>query len=124
MTGGNLTGKSLHIAVLALFHSHLSGNAGSTSGFGRRLVGLALARGDRVIATARNSEKLEKLVHTCDKDVRNNLQTVQLDVLEGVASIKSKADIAFAIWGQIDVVVNNAGKALTKKPAFFINTSS
>jgi NAD(P)-dependent dehydrogenase (short-subunit alcohol dehydrogenase family) len=32
-----------------------------------------------------------------------------LDVTEGEASIKVKADKAAAFWGQIDVVVNNAG---------------
>jgi short-subunit dehydrogenase len=87
-----------------------SRNAGSTSGFGRRLVNSALARGDRVIATARASGKLEELVQSFDKDVRQNLRTIELDLTEGEASLKLKADKAAAFWGQIDVLVNNAGK--------------
>jgi NAD(P)-dependent dehydrogenase (short-subunit alcohol dehydrogenase family) len=35
---------------------------------------------------------------------------MQLDVTEGEASIKAKADEAAALWGRIDVLVNNAGK--------------
>ena len=35
---------------------------------------------------------------------------MQLDVTEGEASIKAKADKAAALWGRIDVLVNNAGK--------------
>jgi len=82
---------------------------GTSSGFGRRLVLSALRRGDRVIATARSLEKLEDLIASCDPTVRDNLRILQLDVTEGEAALKIKADKAAAMWGQIDVLVNNAG---------------
>ena len=83
---------------------------GTTSGFGRRLVKSALLRGDRVIATGRSSEKLQNLVTSCDLKFRANLRPLQLDVTEGITSLKAKADEAATIWGQIDVLVNNAGE--------------
>jgi short-subunit dehydrogenase len=79
------------------------------------LVSSALARGDRVIASARTPEKLEELAEQCNKDLRHNLRTIQLDVTEGEASIKVKADQAAAFWGQIDVLVNNAGEFLDNR---------
>ncbi|KAF5370907.1 hypothetical protein D9615_009800 [Tricholomella constricta] len=89
--------------------THTSTNTGTSSGFGRRLVTSALRRGDRVIATARTSEKLEALAASCDPKVRHNLHTLQLDVTEGEAALRAKTDEAAAVWGQIDVLVNNAG---------------
>ncbi|KAF9466010.1 hypothetical protein BDZ94DRAFT_282879 [Collybia nuda] len=82
---------------------------GTTSGFGKRLVHSVLARGDRVIATARSQDKLDGLLKDCDAGVRDNLRTLQLDITEGEASLREKADKAAAFWGQIDVLVNNAG---------------
>ncbi|RDB25896.1 putative oxidoreductase YusZ [Hypsizygus marmoreus] len=82
---------------------------GTSSGFGRRLVTSSLARGDRVIATARSLERLQDLVNSVDPGVRENLRTLQLDVTEGEAVLKAKVDKAAKIWGQIDVLVNNAG---------------
>lgn len=38
-----------------------------------------------------------------------NLRLLQLDVTAGFDTIKTKIDEAINIWGQIDVVVNNAG---------------
>lgn len=84
-------------------------HAGTSSGFGRRLVTSALARGDRVIATARSDDKLQELVQKCDSKLRDNLRVLKLDITEGEAALKVKADEAAAIWGQIDVLVNNAG---------------
>ena len=93
---------------------------GTTSGFGRRLVNSALLRGDRVIATGRSSEKLQDLVTSCDSEFRANLRTLQLDVTDGITSLKAKADEAASIWGQIDVLVNNAGE-ISKIARFFFH---
>ncbi|KAF9466009.1 hypothetical protein BDZ94DRAFT_1306724 [Collybia nuda] len=82
---------------------------GTSSGFGKRLVHLVLSRGDRVIATARSENNLNELLKECDAGARDNLRTLQLDLTEGEASLKKKADEAAAFWGQIDVLVNNAG---------------
>ncbi|KAG6865431.1 hypothetical protein C0991_002669 [Blastosporella zonata] len=85
---------------------------GTSSGFGLRLAQSALKRGDRVIATARSLEKLQDVVSCIDPALRDNLRTLQLDVTDTEAVLKAKADEAYAIWGQIDVLVNNAGIGL------------
>lgn len=84
---------------------------GSTSGFGKRLVLSTLARGDRVIATGRNVEKLEQLVSSVKAELADNIRTIQLDVTEDEQEIKVKIDLAAGFWGCIDVLVNNAGAA-------------
>lgn len=83
---------------------------GSTSGFGKRLVLSVLARGDRVIATGRNTEKLGQLVSSVKSElIADNIRTIQLDVTEDEQEIKLKIDQAVGFWGQIHVLVNNAG---------------
>ncbi|KAG6831013.1 hypothetical protein H0H92_013200 [Tricholoma furcatifolium] len=82
---------------------------GTSSGFGQRIVQSALKRGDRVIATARSLQKLQDFVSSIDSDLRDNLRTLQLDITDGDVVLKAKAEEAVAFWGQIDVLVNNAG---------------
>lgn len=100
-----ITGSALqiHCSIHALIF--LISVAGTSSGFGRRFISSALSRGDRVIATARNLEKLQEIKS-------DNLRLVQLDVTEGLESIKKKVDGAATVWGRIDVLVNNAGCGL------------
>ncbi|KAF8882137.1 hypothetical protein BD779DRAFT_1544162 [Infundibulicybe gibba] len=82
---------------------------GTSSGFGRRLVISVLARGDRVIATARSRQKQQDLLQRIDEKERSNLRFLELDLTEGGDSIKAKIDVAAGMWGRIDVLVNNAG---------------
>ncbi|KAG0709824.1 hypothetical protein DFH29DRAFT_885950 [Suillus ampliporus] len=79
---------------------------GTSSGFGRRLVGLALARGDRVIATARTLSKIEHFPKHPD------LHLMKLDVNASTEEIKARIDHAARVWHGIDVLVNNAGNGL------------
>ncbi|KAG2369647.1 hypothetical protein BDR07DRAFT_1323020 [Suillus spraguei] len=79
---------------------------GTSSGFGRRLTGLALARGDRVIATARTLSKIEHFTQ------HPNLHLMQLDVNAGTKEIKTRIDHAARVWNGIDILVNNAGYGL------------
>ena len=88
---------------------------GSTSGFGKRLVLSTLARGDRVIATGRNPDKLKQLVSSVKSELADNVRTVQLDVTEGEDEIKAKIDQAAGFWGCIDVLVNNAGAVFVER---------
>ncbi|KAG6848243.1 hypothetical protein H0H93_002011, partial [Arthromyces matolae] len=88
---------------------YIGRHAGSSSGFGLRIVQSALKRGDRVIATARSLEKLEdQLNKNVDPAFHDNLRLLQLDVTDGEKVLKIKAQEAANFWGQIDVLVNNA----------------
>ncbi|KAH9951016.1 hypothetical protein B0H21DRAFT_818846 [Amylocystis lapponica] len=79
---------------------------GTSAGFGKRLVHVVLARGDLVIATVRRREDLN--VPEAD---RARVHVLVLDLQESMESIQKKADEALAVWGRIDVLVNNAGSA-------------
>jgi NAD(P)-dependent dehydrogenase (short-subunit alcohol dehydrogenase family) len=77
---------------------------GASRGFGRIWAEAALARGDRVVVTARNQQAFEPLVEQYGELVL----PLRLDVAD-----KAAVDAAFATannhFGQLDVVVNNAG---------------
>lgn len=75
---------------------------GTSSGFGAEFVKAALARGDKVIATARNEERIAHL-----KDL--GAATMQLDVTAPQEELNRKANEAISVYGRIDVLVNNAG---------------
>jgi NAD(P)-dependent dehydrogenase (short-subunit alcohol dehydrogenase family) len=77
---------------------------GSSRGFGRALTEEVLAAGDQVIATARKPEQLADIVKTYGDRVR----TVRLDVTSPDEAAQAVAS-AVRAFGQIDVVVNNAG---------------
>jgi NAD(P)-dependent dehydrogenase (short-subunit alcohol dehydrogenase family) len=77
---------------------------GCSTGFGRELAKLALARGYRTVVTARDPQKIQDI--TSGHDGRG--LALQLDVTDAaqVADAVKKAEAAF---GRIDVLVNNAG---------------
>ncbi|KAI0337947.1 NAD(P)-binding protein [Trametopsis cervina] len=81
---------------------------GTSSGFGKALVASVLARGDRVIATARSLNKI-KPFWSLPGASPSNLQLLPLDVSDTPDKIQRTMDHAISIWGSIDVVVNNAG---------------
>lgn len=75
---------------------------GTTSGFGLEFVKDLLKRGDKVIATARDTSKISHL----EKD---GATVLELDVCAGQAAFDKHAEKAISIHGKIDVLVNNAG---------------
>jgi NAD(P)-dependent dehydrogenase (short-subunit alcohol dehydrogenase family) len=77
---------------------------GTSRGFGREWAIVALERGDRVAATARNLDSLSDLA---DK-YGENLLPLQLDVTDREADFAAVAR-AHDVFGSLDVVVNNAG---------------
>ncbi|PLB49775.1 NAD(P)-binding protein [Aspergillus steynii IBT 23096] len=74
---------------------------GTSSGFGNELVKQALARGDKVIATARDVAKIAAF-----KDA--GAAVLALDITASQEELDKKAAEAIAIYGRIDVLVNNA----------------
>jgi NAD(P)-dependent dehydrogenase (short-subunit alcohol dehydrogenase family) len=73
---------------------------GASSGLGRVLAEAVLATGDRVVATARDTEHVSGLGFP-----------LRLDVTDP-ASVRAAVDAAIAEFGRIDVLVNNAGHGL------------
>jgi NAD(P)-dependent dehydrogenase (short-subunit alcohol dehydrogenase family) len=80
---------------------------GCSSGFGRALAEAALERGDRVVATARDTAHLLELatrwpgtVHLAELDVTNTAQCGAV------------VEEAVRVFGRLDVLVNNAGYGL------------
>jgi NAD(P)-dependent dehydrogenase (short-subunit alcohol dehydrogenase family) len=77
---------------------------GSASGLGRDIAEAVLASGDRLLATARDPERLNDLVERYGKQVA----TAPLDVADEAAA-KAAVAKAVDVFGQLDVLVNNAG---------------
>ncbi len=77
---------------------------GASTGFGHALATAAAKQGHNVIATARKTESLQKLVDAYGDKVL----AVQLDVTDR-NTIRKAIDQAVEHFGQIDVVINNAG---------------
>ncbi|KAK0124111.1 hypothetical protein ONS95_009094 [Cadophora gregata] len=75
---------------------------GCSSGFGEQFVRSILARGDKVIATAR---RLGSIAHLKEAGAA----VLQLDITDHQANIDAVLAEALKIYGGIDVLVNNAG---------------
>jgi NAD(P)-dependent dehydrogenase (short-subunit alcohol dehydrogenase family) len=84
---------------------------GASSGFGRELTQLLLKRGDRVAATVRRPDALRDLAG----EYGDRLWVGILDVTDGMA-VRNVVDRAFAELKRINVVVSNAGYALSARP--------
>jgi NAD(P)-dependent dehydrogenase (short-subunit alcohol dehydrogenase family) len=80
---------------------------GTSKGFGRVWASAALERGDRVAATARNTDTLTDLVERHG----DAILPIELDVTDK-PGVDAAVDRAEAHFGQLDVVINNAGYGL------------
>jgi NAD(P)-dependent dehydrogenase (short-subunit alcohol dehydrogenase family) len=74
---------------------------GCSSGFGAQFVHHIISRGDHVIATGRNLEKLAHLSST-------GASLVQLDITSPQEDVDKVVNQAIAVHGKIDVLVSNA----------------
>ncbi|MDQ0561999.1 NAD(P)-dependent dehydrogenase (short-subunit alcohol dehydrogenase family) [Rhizobium mesoamericanum] len=79
---------------------------GSASGIGHSTAELVLARGDNLIATARNVDRLLDLARRYEEQV----ELVELDVMDASAS-RDAVETAIERFGRLDVLLNNAGYA-------------
>jgi NAD(P)-dependent dehydrogenase (short-subunit alcohol dehydrogenase family) len=77
---------------------------GSASGLGRNIAEAVLASGDRLVATARDPQRLGDLV----KKYGDQVRTASLDVADEKAALAA-VQVAVNAFGRLDVVVNNAG---------------
>ena len=77
---------------------------GSSRGLGRSLTEAVLLKGDKVAATARNPENLDDLVERYG----GQIYPIKLDVTNH-SEIRDAVKNAVEHFGQIDVLVNNAG---------------
>jgi NADP-dependent 3-hydroxy acid dehydrogenase YdfG len=81
---------------------------GCSSGFGQLFIPAILARHERVIATARDTNSLGELpLH------HSNLRTLHLDVTASQEILDDKVAQALELFGRIDVLVNNAGYVMS-----------
>jgi NAD(P)-dependent dehydrogenase (short-subunit alcohol dehydrogenase family) len=80
---------------------------GTSKGFGRVWAEAALARGDRVAATARDVKSLAALVERYG----DHVAVLTLDVTNKAAAFEAVAQ-AHKRFGRIDVAINNAGYGL------------
>src|ERR1700738_5370026 len=77
---------------------------GSARGIGAEIAKAALAAGDRVVATGRNVEQLERIY----AKYGDKVLAAALDVSEADQALVA-VEAAVARFGRIDVLVNNAG---------------
>ena len=75
---------------------------GCSTGLGRTLVQEVVRRGDRAVATARNISSIEDLKS-------DGVAVLQLDITASQDELNAKAAEAIKAFGQIDIVVQNAG---------------
>jgi NAD(P)-dependent dehydrogenase (short-subunit alcohol dehydrogenase family) len=80
---------------------------GTSQGFGREIVRAALQRGDSVVATSRNPER----VASSFPQASERLLALSMDLRDPVA-IASVVEKTLSRFGRIDVLVNNAGHGL------------
>jgi len=80
---------------------------GVSSGFGRELSQQLLERGDRVIGTVRDTQKIDDLI-------KRYPQTFNVEILDvtDTKAVREVVDQSFAKFGRIDVVISNAGYGL------------
>ena len=85
---------------------------GASAGFGEAMARRFAAAGHRVIASARRTERLQRL----KEELGERLLPITLDVTDTNAIHAALAAIP-ADWQPIDVLINNAGLALGTEPA-------
>jgi len=80
---------------------------GCSSGLGKLFVSAIVARGDKVIATARDISRLSEF------EPNENVRLLRMDVTDTQDILNEIAANAIQAFGHIDVLVNNAGYVLS-----------
>src|SRR5262249_54006015 len=85
---------------------------GASEGIGAALAAEVAKRGARVVLAARNADKLAEIA----KPLGDRALVVPTDVTKR-ADLDRLRDQTLARFGRLDVIVNNAGRALWRKPS-------
>ncbi|WP_051200226.1 SDR family NAD(P)-dependent oxidoreductase [Flavobacterium subsaxonicum] len=93
---------------------------GGSKGIGKATVELFLKLDANVLFTARNEKLIEEVVTELQKDF-SNIEGIAADVtvVEDVVRLKSLIEEK---WGQLDVLVNNAGTNIRKPTVDYTET--
>ncbi|MGB8212247.1 MAG: SDR family oxidoreductase [Anaerolineales bacterium] len=83
---------------------------GASAGIGAATAKILGGRGDKVVLAARRLTELEQVAGQCGKDA--------LPVVTDVTrreDVEHLRDVALRVFGQVDVWINNAGRAITRQ---------
>jgi len=84
---------------------------GASSGIGAACAEAFAAQGSRLIVCARRIERLRKLVSEWEKKFKISIFAFELDVTRP-DRVQQEMDLLPHEWKEIDILINNAGKAL------------
>lgn len=88
---------------------------GATAGFGQAMTKRFIKAGHKVIATGRRQERLAELKKEFEKEFKDSLFTLTMDV-QDKDQVEKAIDSLPTEWKNIDVLINNAGLALGIDP--------
>ncbi|MCZ4433035.1 SDR family oxidoreductase [Agrobacterium sp. SOY23] len=91
---------------------------GAGSGMGRAMVSEFIARGARVAALGRTLEKVEESVRLAGDPEKGKAFSVNVATESDVVRV---IDEIIALWGRVDVLVNNAGVLDSYEPAHTVS---
>lgn len=84
--------------------------SGATSGIGKATAELFAANGFRLILNGRRTDRLEELKNSFQEEFEVDVKVLPFDVSSPEAVTSSLADLE-EDWQQVDILINNAGKA-------------
>lgn len=90
---------------------------GASSGIGAACVETFASAGARLIVCARRIGRLREMVQSWEKEFETSFFAFQLDVSDQGAVHQAISDLP-ADWQEIDILINNAGKALGLENSF------
>ena len=93
-----------------MFHNQVVWITGASSGIGEALALEFAGKGAKLVLSARRENELERVKQACVEQgvVEDNVLVLPLDIAE-LDALPAKVDAVLAQFGQVDVLINNAG---------------
>nr|NP_001036313.1 uncharacterized protein Dmel_CG40485, isoform B [Drosophila melanogaster]NP_001303574.1 uncharacterized protein Dmel_CG40485, isoform C [Drosophila melanogaster]AOQ12468.1 CG40485-PB [synthetic construct]AAR88537.1 RH03309p [Drosophila melanogaster]ALI51162.1 uncharacterized protein Dmel_CG40485, isoform C [Drosophila melanogaster]EAL24569.1 uncharacterized protein Dmel_CG40485, isoform B [Drosophila melanogaster] len=91
------------------WHNCVAVVTGASSGIGAAITRKLISAGVMVVALARRMDRLEQLREELPQDRRSRLRIMQCDVSD-VSSVNAVFDAVQGDLGNVDILINNAGK--------------